>query len=334
MWLPTREVRSDRIVLEANPDHWNRARGPHVERVVYRNDITPTKALDLVCDGEGEVDVLSEVSPADAQRVIDSEHAQLAVVDAMRMVSGIINRDVNDAPLDDVRARRALNLAVDRDALVADVFGGYAYPLAGMTPPYASGLPDGIAPYPHDPKQARRLLAEAGWPDGRALRLAATSDVAAVAAAVAAQFGDALGIDVEPIMIAGEDVLSASHMLVEKVMPLPFDVMIHAWFDLASDAPPAVVHREYYHSGGAFRAGPVIDEFEQLLVRFATQIDADAQRQAAEAIDQLAYDQALSVFLIAPQALYAVNRHVDFVGHAATFELAETSVSADHWSRR
>jgi hypothetical protein len=40
------------------------------------------------------------------------------------------------------------------------------------------------------------------------------------------------------------------------------------------------------------------------------------------------------VFLVAAQALYAVNRHVNFVGHAATFELAETEVSEDHWSLR
>lgn len=150
------------------------------------DDVTPAEALDLVCDSEGEVDIVGEVSPADAQRVIDSEHAQLAVVDAMRVVSGIINRDADDVPLDDVRARQALNLAVDRDALIADVFASYGYPLAGLTPHYAAGLPDGQQPYAHDPDRARELLSEARWPEGRALRLAATSDVAPIADAVAA----------------------------------------------------------------------------------------------------------------------------------------------------
>ena len=49
-------------------------------------------------------------------------------------------------------------------------------------------------------------------------------------------------------------------------------------------------------------------------------------------LDRFAYDQALSVFLCAPQALYAVNRHVAFDGYAATFELAETEVTPEHWS--
>ena len=38
--------------------------------------------------------------------------------------------------------------------------------------------------------------------------------------------------------------------------------------------------------------------------------------------------------LCAPQALYAVNRQVAFDGYAATFELAETQASRQHWSRR
>jgi hypothetical protein len=63
----------------------------------------------------------------------------------------------------------------------------------------------------------------------------------------------------------------------------------------------------------------------------------DRPRDAGELttdIDRFVYDRALSVFLCAPQALYAVNRHVAFGGYAASFELAETQASPQHWSRR
>jgi peptide/nickel transport system substrate-binding protein len=56
-------------VLEANRDHWNTERGPRLERVVFRNDLSPAEALELVCSGERDVDIVSEVSPADARRV-------------------------------------------------------------------------------------------------------------------------------------------------------------------------------------------------------------------------------------------------------------------------
>lgn len=334
VWLPTGTPRTDRVVLEANRDHWNVERGPRLERVVFRNDLAPGEPLDLVCSTEGEVDIVTEVSPSDAPRVLNSEHAQLATVDAMRVLAGIINWGADDVPLHDVRARRALNLAIDRTRLIDEVFAGYAYPLAGLTPPYAAGLPDGQEPYGHDPEQARHLWSQAGWPRGRPLRLAAPADLEAVARRLETQLQSSLGIDVETSIIPAEQLLAAQHVLVEKVLPLPFDVLVHAWFDLASDAPPAVIHREFYHSTGAFRAGPPLDELEQLFGHFVTSTDMKQLTQAATEIDRYAYNQALSVFLCAPQALYAVNRHVKFVGYAATFELAETEVNAEHWSRR
>jgi ABC-type transport system substrate-binding protein len=112
--------RSDRVVLEANTDHWNRERGPPLERVPFRNDLERAGALDLVRDTEGEIDSVAQVSPADAGRVDSSEHAYLVTIDAMRIVSGLVNRDA--ALLDGVKVRKALNLAVDRDRLISEVF--------------------------------------------------------------------------------------------------------------------------------------------------------------------------------------------------------------------
>ena len=165
IWLDTRQDRTPRVVLQANTDHWNRERGPRLEKVVFRNDLTPQEALRLVCDTEGEVDILTEVSPADADRVKDSPHARLVTTDAMRVLVGIINRDA--APFGDVRSRKALNLAVDRERLIRDGLKGYAYPTAGLNPHYSAGYNPDLKPYPHAPEEARRLLREAGYPDGR-----------------------------------------------------------------------------------------------------------------------------------------------------------------------
>ncbi len=331
VWLFTDFPRSDRVVLEANTDHWNRERGPRLEKVVYVNDIDHAEALQKVCETEGEIDIVSEVSPGDARKVTGSEHANLVTIDALRVVSGLINR--NAEFMDDVRVRKALNLAVDRDRLIDEVFHGYAHPVAALAPPY-SGAPEGLEPYPHDPEEARRLLSEAGWPEGRTLRLAATSDVAAVAERLADDFRDSLGIEVETISIPDEDLIAAQKTLVEKNLPLPFDVLAHAWFDLAAGYPPAVIHREYFHTLGAFRAGPPVPEFEDLMARSVVETDGEKLTELGKQIDRLVYDDALSVFLCCPMALVAVNKHVEFTGHAATLELAETEVTEEHWSRR
>ncbi len=51
-------------------------------------------------------------------------------------------------------------------------------------------------------------------------------------------------------------------------------------------------------------------------------------------IDKFVYEEALALFLCAPQALYAVNKQVDFVAYRTTFELAECRVRSEHGSRR
>jgi len=331
-WLFTDFPRSDRVVLEANTDHWNVERGPRLEKVVYRNDIDHAEALEKVCNTDGEIDVVSEVSPGDARKVVDSEHANLVTIDALRVVSGLINR--NAELMDDVRVRKALNLAVDRGRMINEVFHGYAHPVAALAPPYSGGAPDGLEPYPQDPEEAGCLLAEAGWPEGCALRLASTSDVTAVAERLSADFRDSLGIEVEMIEIPDEDLIAAQKTLVEKNLPLPFDILVHAWFDLAAGYPPAVIYREYFHTLGAFRAGPPVPEFEELMVRSVVETHAQKLTELGKQIDSLVYDEALSVFLCCPIALVAVNRYVKFTGHAATLELAETEVTEEHWSRR
>lgn len=89
-----------------------------------------------------------------------------------------------------------------------------------------------------------------------------------------------------------------------------------------------------YTSDGAFRAGPELAEFDKLYAEMAAQIDGQKLIKVAEQIDRYVFDEALALFLCAPQALYAVNKHVNFGLYRTTFELAETEVDEQHWSQR
>ena len=70
-------------------------------------------------------------------------------------------------PFDDVRVRQAFTLATDREALADAAFQGYYFPATGgLIPALVPGHTPGIS-LPYDPKRARALLAEAGYPGGR-----------------------------------------------------------------------------------------------------------------------------------------------------------------------
>lgn len=276
---------------------------------------------------------MTEVSPADAARVLASAYANLVRCDANRVLVGIFNRYA-DSPLADRRVRQALNLAVNRQRVITEGLGGYAHPLCALTPPWCSGFPSGLAPYPHNPQQARALLTDAGWPEGRPLHLATPEPFAGIARLVADDVQAVLDIAINITVVPDDKLLTGSRMLIEKKLPPPWDMLLFGWFDLSSEAPPAAVHREFFGSDGAFRAGPELPEFDRLYSQMATQLDGATLVKAAEQIDRYVYDEALALFLCAPQALYAVNKHVKFGPYRTTFELAETEVDAQHWSRR
>jgi len=326
------EQRDPQVVLEANLDHWNRAaRGPRIERAVFRNDLTPDEALRLVCDTEGEVDIVTEVSPADAQRVLDSAHARLVVSDANRVLVGILNRG-SDAPLHDVAVRRALNMAIDRPAVVDQGLNGYASVIPAMTPPWCSGFPAGAQPYGLDAVKAREAFATAVWPARRPLRIATPESFAAIAHMLAASIRSTLDLMVEVTVVPADQLAAGSRALMEKKLDLPWDVLLHPWFDLSSEAPPAAVHREFFGLDGAFRAGPPDDGFDELFDEMKVQLDGERLVEVAERIDAYVHEQALALFICAPQALYAVNEHVTFSPYKTTFELAEVTVDEQHWS--
>ena len=334
-WLIESEQRDAEVVLEANLDHWNRnERGPRVQRAVFRNNLAPPEALNLCLNGDGEVDIVTEVSPDDASRVHESAYARLLTSDANRVLTCIINRGAEDVPLHDVEVRRALNLAVNRDRIIADGMRGYAKQMPAMTPPWCAGFPAGATPYDHDPAQARKLWAESSWPAGRPIRLATPGAFSGIAQLVAADLRRSLDVAVQIIVVPESAALAGARGLVEKRLPQPWDLLVHAWFDLSSEAPPAAVHREFFGTDGAFRAGPPDEGFDALFDEMKVQLDGEALVAVAERIDTYCQDQALALFPCAPQALYAVNNHVSFGPYRTTFEIAEVTVAEQHWSRQ
>ena len=75
--------------------------------------------------------------------------------------------NANVAPTDNPLVRKAINHAVDVDAIVKNILGGHAYAAKGINKPgYIGYAPDKITGYKYDPELAKKLLTQAGYPNG------------------------------------------------------------------------------------------------------------------------------------------------------------------------
>ena len=158
-------VKDDRLVVEAFDRHWRGA--PKIRRVVYKPIPEPfTRAAAL---RNNEVDLVTTIPPSLAR-----ELERVGGVRVQRVPSSwIIYLGLNalKKPLSDVRVRQALNYATDVDAIVKNVLEGNGRRLEGPLTPQMFGYDAGVKGYAHDPVRARKLLAEAGYPDGLEITL-------------------------------------------------------------------------------------------------------------------------------------------------------------------
>jgi peptide/nickel transport system substrate-binding protein len=151
--------RGQRIVLDANADYWGGQVAP--KRLVFRPIVDPsTRAAELRAGG---VDIVSNPPIAQVKELAGGDTTILTVPGA-RIIAYPIN--TLQKPLTDVRVRRALNYAVDRESIVKSLLQGHGRATGQPFSPGWLGYDPEIKPYPYDPAQARKLLAEAGLASG------------------------------------------------------------------------------------------------------------------------------------------------------------------------
>lgn len=101
----------------------------------------------------GEASLAFAIAPQDATSPLDKTY--------LNSEATFIRLDTRLAPLDDIRVRRAANLAIDRDALIGTVFSKDVQKSTQLNVPSIVGHSPNIKPWPYDPEQAKKLLAEA-----------------------------------------------------------------------------------------------------------------------------------------------------------------------------
>lgn len=164
-------ARDQYLELEAVDDYWGGR--IDVDRVMFRP--IPEASSRLASLQAGESDLVVNLTPDLAEQLNDDDSVYVASAPYHGMTNLLINAAV--PPLDDMRIRQALSLAIDREAIVQELWRGYATNVNGPIPNTdAIGYDPDLPPLLYDPDEARRLLQEANY-DGEPIYLETTDGV-------------------------------------------------------------------------------------------------------------------------------------------------------------
>lgn len=285
--------RGESIVLEANPVYYGDV--PEISRVVWRF-ITEDSAR-VVALESGEADVIMRVPPADAQRIDDSGAFAVARPSSVRTI--YIGFNTVREPFTDARVRQALNLAVNKNAIVNSILQGSASASSAPVSPGVFGfVPAG--PYEYNPERARELLAEAGYPDGFEVNLYHPTGRylldATIAEAVQAQLAE-VGVTANLQTLEWSSYLAALRVAPEEAQ---HDMYMLGWGTVTLDADYGLfplMHSSQSAPTGWNVSYFVNDQVDELLAGARTNPNRDERAVAYEEVIGLIWEEAPWLFL-------------------------------------
>ncbi|WOI32220.1 ABC transporter substrate-binding protein [Tritonibacter scottomollicae] len=203
-----------KTVMTLNEDYWGIGQFPlEVTEIVY----TPIQnaATRVAAMLSGEVDFLQDMPVQDLDRVSNADGLMVRQAPQNRVIFFGLNMGADDIeadnvdgknPLADVRVRKAMSMAINRDAIQKVVMRGQSQPAGMIAPPFVNGWTEEMdAESTTDIEGAKALMAEAGYADGFSIRLDCPNDryvndepICQAAVGMLGQIGITVNLDAKP----------------------------------------------------------------------------------------------------------------------------------------
>lgn len=285
------------IKLTANGDYWGGA--PSIKDVTF--EFVAEGGTRLAGLKSGKYDLITNLPPQD----VDQAPASAAV---QGQEHPVLILDADEGITADPKVRLALNLAVDKEAIAQNVYGGFATPDAGqLLSPSILGFNSSLSAYPYDPEQAKTLLEEAGVA-GQTITLVGESsgrwlNDKELVEAVAGYWTEAgLVVDLQtPEFGAYLDVLFDRENRADAIFVSSSNDILDPSRQLAT----------YYAAGGIGSSNSNAD-LAALVDEGRSTLD-QAQRQSIyEEAVKIAYDEAYFVWLVNNKDLYGLSERLEW----------------------
>lgn len=307
--------RGQYIMLERNPNYWDKPK-PAIDRLILRLFVDPGARSAAFENGSADIGYFSPVTLADAERL--KKRSDLTVTtDGYQYATPMFFMELNlrKPPLNDVRVRRAISHAIDRQFIIKNIFMGYAKPATGPIQSSSRFYEPDVAQYPYDPAKANALLDEAGLkrgPDGMRFRI--THDPVpqnqehSLTADYVKQALAKVGIDVE---IRKQDLAAQ----IQRVSSWNFDMSSNPLFAMFD---PALGVTRLFWSGNIKQGIPFtnVSGFSDPLMDSAieaqlTERDPKKRKEAFSVLQKIAQQQVPLIYLLEVNYLTVANKRLN-----------------------
>lgn len=289
------------VTLKRNEEFFGEK--PAFENAIYRvigNSQTRVTSL-----RSGELNYASNIAPLDVEQLAGAGDLNVGAIPGRRV--HVLRFNMLRDKVQDVRVRKALNYAVNKELITAAIYRGNTTPATTQALiPGQVGFDETMEPWPYDPETARQLLAEAGYADGLTLTLGVSEEymlAPQAAQAIAAQLGE-VGVTID-LQVVPTAIWTSFITDAEKGSDL-----LYLGFSSTTGTSTELMNQ--FTGKGRYTWGPSNADYDAAVEKVKQATSFEEQAQLIREANRILADDAQLVYLWPQPFTYAVSKSVQW----------------------
>ena len=293
--------RDQQVELEKNDNYWKEGL-PKLDKITFK--VIPEASTRLAELQTGGIDIMKRVEVSQAETVKENESLELQEVAAP--TAHALRFDTARKPFDQKEVRQAVNYAIDTQAIIDEILGGYGEPISTFQSTISFGDNPDLKPYEYDPEKAKKMLKEAGVEEGTVLEVyipgnnSTFKEITQAVAFYLEEVGMKMNINsVDSTTLTGDLIPTGK----------AGEMYYNGWggWTLDFDNTAYLMYFEGEYWNPTFKN----EKVEELLLAERTSVDQEDREKIFMELTELLYDLAPEVNLYSSLDLYGVNDRIE-----------------------
>ncbi|MGD9098028.1 MAG: ABC transporter substrate-binding protein [Desulfobacterales bacterium] len=304
-------VKDDRIILEKNTDYWDKDAGPYLDKVVFRS--IPENSVRFLELKTGNIHICQFPNPQDIAMAKQDENLILPTQPGMNI--GYLSFNHTKEPWkSNVDLRKAIAYAINRKAIVDNLYQGLGQVARNPIPPTMWGYNESIPGYAYDPAKSKEHLQKAGFPDGQGL-----GEITLWSMPVprpynpdGVKIGEAMAADLAQVGIKAKVVTFewGTYLKRQREQPDDMDLFQLGWTGDNGDPDNFLAVLFDGKASTSIRTQWINDAYHDLMVQGRETIDQDKRTEIYEAAQQIFFDECPAIAVAHSTVIWPAQKSV------------------------